>query len=146
MRLYKLVGKFWGIGIALLLHGRPADNGSIAKANGVVYARRGITTHFVSYKRRDERTLAARSKRAKTVEKAVIVRQRNSTFTRGKQLNGLPDDFGNPGDFIVRGCLGNQGQEAVGGMAVAQEVGKAFLPFGFIRSYNRFIFTDRIID
>lgn len=85
-------------------------------------------------------------KGAKPMEKAVIVGQRGFSIANGQQLNGFPDDFGNRGNVILRCSVGDERQEAVGGVPVAQQVGKGFLPFKFIRPDDRFVFADRIVD
>lgn len=93
-----------------------------------------------------KRTLAASSERAKTVEKAVIIGQRNFSVTSVKRLSRLPDKFGSPGNFTLRYCLRDERQEAVGGMPAVKKLGKRLVPFRFIRPYDRLVFTDRIID
>ncbi len=80
------------------------------------------------------------------MEKAVIIGQRDFSIANGKQLDGLPDYFWDPGNFVLGRCLRDQRQEAVGGMPVAQKVGKGFLPFCFIGPYDRLVFADRVVD
>lgn len=80
------------------------------------------------------------------MEKAVIIRQRDFSFTGIKRLGRLPHVPGSPRNFALRYCLRDKRQEAVGRMPAVEELGKGFVPFRFIRPYDRLIFTDRIID
>jgi len=80
------------------------------------------------------------------MEKAVIIGQRDFSVTGIKRLGRLPDKPGRPGNFALRHCLRDERQEAVGRMPAVKKLGKGFVPFGFVRPYDRFVFADRIID
>ncbi len=80
------------------------------------------------------------------MEKAVIVGQLDVSIAGIKCLGRLPYIFGSPGDFALGHCLRDKRQEAVSRMPAVEKFGKGLIPFGFIGSYNRLIFADRIVD